>query len=834
MKFHAKSAKFFRKECKEKMNKCFFEDFFILPRLLFLLFAFFLNNIVYSQTYTNTLEDSTFSEIWIGSQTIDSGFSHSGTHYSLTDSLNPYGLGVEMFFPQERKGQNTILYIEAWAKSDKANAYSIFVLSIEDQQGTVFWKGIPLSSVLLEKDKWFRFIDSVPIPASLTAKGKIKAFLWNAGKNQKVGIDDLSISFREKQLPTYLPEVGTFDYSVKTFPEKELFSNSFYSVIYQKNKKQLMITTPNGTQILNNLFSVLEYSTKKGGGSDLSYFEFVGSKRKKGNTILKFALKTAVSKVKLEMKCNFESPTIGYSITENFTKNCDIHRSSIAFDAKQEPNEVYRFNRKSHSSNFQSEYWLDKEGIRFGKADSSLLFYHNKDISSLQFDNKNNRLLVNLDWEKDHPFLRFPLNPDSNDWKLEQSFSTYKRGDKQKYSFTAFAGSKARNLARFMKNPNGFEATYIWTEHADFSDIRTNRATYFGSERITNADSAIGGFVKYNIPVTKSVFYDNPDSITNFDASNGLFRSLECSIKPDSAFSRFLDEIYKNGSEICLHTPEQFTTNPIRFEEALFYMQNKFKSPSWIDHGYNNQPQNNREDLVCDGSLTKSEFYSLDKWNKHGLKYFWNPYYEDYFSFKEYGFHSSIEKAYTGWGDFIPKPDYWQHNSKTENIYHWPTASALFVENDGMWDYLFNTKKFKDFISNWSVEINHCYPPWVDPKKGFWTYGSDSTIVAQDGFNKTLELMSDLRDKGKLNVCTIEEFMDYRLATEEVDYEILVDGRIKITNNSGKQIQGLSFATKAKYVLVDRLKPQQKTVGNDLVFWFDIGAGKSKVIRAIE
>ena len=72
-----------------------------------------------------------------------------------------------------------------------------------------------------------------------------------------------------------------------------------------------------------------------------------------------------------------------------------------------------------------------------------------------------------------------------------------------------------------MKNPAGYEAAYIWTEHADYTDISTNRATYFGSEKIINADSATGGFVYFNIPVTKSVFYANPDSVTNEKASNG-------------------------------------------------------------------------------------------------------------------------------------------------------------------------------------------------------------------------------------------------------------------------------------------------------------------------
>jgi len=812
------------------MNICRFRK---LGLLLLGLFVLTFNAYLFPQTYRTTLEDSTFSKMWIGTQSIDSGFSHSGTHYSLTDSVNPYGLGIEMFFPEGKRGKNTLLEIEGWVKSDKANAYSIFVFSIEKQGETVFWKGIPLSPLLMEQAKWFRFYDSVPIPANLTSSGKIKAFLWNAGQRQKVGIDDLSISFKEKKSNTYIPELASLDYSRRTYPEKLLFSNNYYSIVYQQDKKQLIIRGKGEEQIIDDFRYLLNYSSTIGNTNELSNLEFVGSKNKNGITVLKFVIKTIVNRLKMEVSCNQESAKIGFSITEKYTKACAVHRSAILLEASVKASEIYRFNRKADMVKFQNEYWLDKEGIKFGDADSSLIIYHNKDISSLQFDKNGKRLLVNLDWEKDHPFLRFPLENDSIDWKMEQSFSTYKRGDKRIYYFSVYAGGKVANLPRFMKNPFGFEATYIWTEHADFSDIRTNRATYFGSEEIALADSAIGGFVKYNIPVTKSVFYDNPDSIANTEASNGMFNSLECAIKTDTAFSRFLDEVYAKGSEICLHTPEQFTTTPGQLDEALSFMQNKYHSSSWIDHGYNNHQQNNREDLVCDGSLKDSPFYSIGKWNEYNIKYLWNPYYEDYYSFKDFGFNSSIEKAYIGWGDFIPKPDYWQHKNKTANIYHWPTASAMFVDTEGMWDYLFNTEKFNDFIENWSVEINHCYPAWTDPKKGFWVYNSDSLIVAAEGFNKTLKLMSDLCDQGKLNVCTIGDFMDYRLSTENVEYRILTDGRVKISNNSGKLIKGLSFATKAKFVLVDRQWPNQKIVEDDLIFWFDIEAGESKIVRVI-
>jgi len=139
-----------------------------------------------------------------------------------------------------------------------------------------------------------------------------------------------------------------------------------------------------------------------------------------------------------------------------------------------------------------------------------------------------------------------------------------------------------------------------------------------------------------------------------------------------------------------------------------------------------------------------------------------------------------------------------------------------------------------DLVDSWSVDINHCYPAWVDPEKGFWVYDTDSTIVAAPGFNRTLERMANLRDHKKLNVTTVRDFLDYQLAVEKVNYEILPDGRIRITNQSNEHIEGLSFATKAKHVLVNDQIPEQKIVGDDIVFWFDLIANQSKLIRLID
>jgi len=79
-----------------------------------------------------------------------------------------------------------------------------------------------------------------------------------------------------------------------------------------------------------------------------------------------------------------------------------------------------------------------------------------------------------------------------------------------------------------------------------------------------------------------------------------------------------------------------------------------------------------------------------------------------------------------------------------------------------------------------------------------WTYDSDSTIIAQPGLNIALANMAQLRDEGKLNVCTIEDFLDYRTAIDKVDYILLPDGRIRLINNSDSEYKRSNNGCKSK------------------------------------
>ncbi len=797
-------------------------------------FALSFSTVGKAQSFFTDLEENTTDTIWINANLKDTVSAFSGKNFAFTNPQYPYGLGFITKFPEAKVGHNCLFSVGGWVKSNNKNPHALYVISIEREGKSIFWHGIALSDIISDSGQWYQFADTLLIPQTYTYNSNIKAYLWN-NSQQRLGIDDLGFSFGANQNPSYLPQNLTFpDLNISHAKTKNLFENDYYSILYDSGRESIRILDANGEILVNSLHYTTEKKVSGTSASQDLRFKFSSSKMKKGEQVLSFKFRDKSERCILRILCNSGSPNIRFEVENKFRKEQDTHRSALVFGMDAPLKEVFRSNRKSDTSQFQEEYWLNRQGAYFANNTSGLMVYHNPEISSMQLQTEQNKLVVNLDYANDHPYFRFPLAPDSSNWKLEQSFSAHQKCDRSQSSFSIWAGIPEINLPRLMKNPLGFEATYIWTEHADFSDIRTNRATYFGREDIRKSSDAIGGFLRFNIPVTKSVFYGNPDGITNEEASDGLFTGLESSIQTDTAFASFLRDIHSQGHEICLHTPEQFTTNRAYLEEALAYMSIHFQSPSWIDHGHNNGLQNNREDFLCDGTLEESQWYAMDLWEQYGVNYFQNPYYEEFFSFQHWQFNQSIEKPSNSYGDFIPRPDYFLHPSQTGDIYHWPNTSALFVKNESDWSFYFNDNNLSRFTENWGVDINHCYPAWTHPDKGFWKYTTDSLIVAQDGFNNTLALMDAYRNRGLLNVTTVADFMDYQLALEKIKYEFLADGRIRITNLSHTPIQGLSFATKGSFVLVDRLKPAQKKSGTDLIFWFDLEENASSIIRILE
>jgi hypothetical protein len=526
---------------------------------------------------------------------------------------------------------------------------------------------------------------------------------------------------------------------------------------------------------------------------------------------------------------NPESEEIKIDVETTYKKDVQVIREAMILKLTQPLKEVYRRNSIIDTSFFQSEYWLNKEGVRFGRGKNTLLIYHAPGISSLQLNVPENQLIINLDYANDHPFQYFPLLDSMMNEKKDLSCSIYKAGESRKNSFSIHAGKDVEFVPRLMLNPDGYLAAHIFTEHADWTDLPTHKAVYFGSEKINNAKDATGGFIKNKIPVSKSVFYSNPEKVLNSDSKHSsIFTTPIASIKGTKGFEDFLKQLQQEGNEICLHTPDQNTSMRSLVEEACAYMQKNFHSVTWIDHGYNNGPKNNREAFVCDGLNATSTSYAKDIWEKYGVKYFWNSYYEDFRTNDSmyFDFYGSPMHPYPGFGDAAPQPLYWKSPTRTGDFISWPTRDLLEIHDPGLWKYHFSKERMNDFLHQRAVKFEHCYPAGSIPGRGFWTKNDKNEIVVEPNFNYVLEMFAAYRDSGWINSTTVSSLLDYWLACENINFEYTGSTTVKITNRNKSDLKGISFAVNAKKILSDK-KINQKFFDGDLIFWFDMKAGES-------
>jgi hypothetical protein len=271
--------------------------------------------------------------------------------------------------------------------------------------------------------------------------------------------------------------------------------------------------------------------------------------------------------------------------------------------------EVYRKNSKMDTKNFQDEYWLGQQGVRFGKGEHSAFVYHSPGIPSMVLETKKKELLLNLDDMYDHRFFQIQ-GEDRKKGEIRHP-SEYKSGESRQNTFSLVVGHSSHFMPRLMLQPYGYLATHIWTEHADNTTLATNRALYYGSDKINSAKDAKGGFVKYHIPVTKSVFYSNPYYYKHPD--------MGVAIKEDADYLAFLDDLYSHGIEIAMHNVHPYM-NPTRetLEQALAFMRKRFHTVTWIDHG----------DLATNFSFQgldkRSPSYAEDLWKKMEFGIFGN------------------------------------------------------------------------------------------------------------------------------------------------------------------------------------------------------------------
>ncbi len=733
-----------------------------------------------------------------------------------------YSLAKDVDLSALRSASALEVFAEAkvyFAKGEKV----LLVISLMAYDTLRFWHAIalqqPNSDGLAEAEKLLL------LPPDYSRDATLRAYFWNPDSAALI-VTKAEIQIRPHTFPVLTPP--NFE-SAYPGPAQLLFQNHCFELHYHPQTRQLSLADARG-KTLAGPFQLLAEILKENDTVSLftDKWKLKGRFYEPAKTTAVLMARNPYQQVKILLSTN-QHQGLKIAMESRFRRKAKVVRQALVIPLSERPDLVIDDKALLHKADYNQRYYLGQGGFMSGEKERRLSVLQNRQMGSMQLDMSLSRLVVNLSFAYEQPMIRYPLDEKRQDYFEDLSSTAFKRGQGLEGCFTLWPGQGNQSMPRLMPIPGGAEAAVVWTEHADWTDLRTHKAVHFGCDTITKAEKAQGGFDGYGIRITKSVFYHNPEGITNTQASFGRFKGLHATLA-DTAFRAFISQLAASGHEIGLHTPEQHSSKRLWMRQALLFTQTNYQSTIWIDHGYNNQPNANRENMVADGLVKKTRHYSADLWRKYGIKYLWNPALEEIRPFEKYAFDGNFIIPYPGFGPVLPHVIFSQHPAASGFLL-WNTSGTLELPTDALWDYAFSPERLERLMQYHSIWINHVYPAWTLPDKGFWTYDSDSNLVAMPGFNRALALLSKLQNSGRLINTTLSRLAAYHELLRDVELVPLDDGQMLVINHNPLPISGLSFATTSVNVHIENHEFYSRRHGNTTYFWFDLEGGATTVIR---
>lgn len=774
-----------------------------------------------AQRYFIGFEPDEAQTFWTDFTPVADSSSPQGKYAGLIRADQTFALNINAPVPEELAGINQNWQLTAFIKSEKLSTGALFVITVMRADTLVLYQGVRCDDFLRHRTQWNKLHYTFKLPADLSHDIRIKAYIWNREAAEFL-VDSVEISVHHSSPLSFLPDFDAIDDDSSRYHTLAYGKN--FQLQWQAENQWLRLADSSGAPISRPIAWIVELGRKE----DSTLWRQTQAwrlKKKSGHrhqTRLHFEARIDEMTAMMEIVISPNNHQLRCEVRTTAKRPVILWRNSLVTSFLDSVHAVIRQSGLLDTNSFQPEYYLRNGGVVFGENKRSVMMHNSLQLSSSQLNTQKGQLFLNLDLATDHPLLHYPLIPDTSDYFVDLSAATIQKKQCFRGSFSFFFGLESYDIPRILWIPDGYDAAFVWTEHADWTDIATQRAVNFGRSNLVRPADAVGGFVGYDIPVTRSIFYANPDGIRNSQASNGHFMGFHATLTTDTAFANLMQQLHDKGHELCLHTPEQFTSTSAMLRRALKDMQLRFGSVSWIDHGYNNKAENNRENLCCDGLDPQSPVAVRRLWKKHGIRYLWNAWYEEVSPWNDFAFDGHFMIPYPGFGDAFPVPMVCRHPSFPEAML-WGTTGTLEAPTDEVWDYLFQPKRMEKLIQNRSVYFAHIYPAWVKEGKGYWKSDVDGNLVAMDGFNRALKTLQQLREKRLVLPSTVQQIVSHYEGLRQIRVEKISDHSLELFNPSRITIKGMSMAMKGNSVQINgRETKNRKVSGDEIIFWFDL------------
>lgn len=750
----------------------------------------------------------------------DIEFPHSGKAAAELTPENIYGPALEVNIPNDLKNRNFELVYLCYLRLANKNDNAVLVTSVQKGDSTIYWNSRDIKP-FIKTNEWNLFTDTLLLPADIDTDATVKMFIWNNNAAQKIWVDDIRVSFINHKHTTYLPLWE--DISNDTKNAKEIANTGFCKFLYLKQNGQLVIANLKGDPLIKQVVVCLDKGPKEKPDYKLwSVLKQTGVSRTNGKLTLDFFAGHPWADITIQFVCDSTMNSIKVKTTTTYKINAKVYRTAVGLISSVANTKLITSAGDLITQTKEDEFWINTNGgALYGETGNTWSVLKPANLSSIQVNKNSNSLWLNADYYLDHPHLYMPLKDSARNIMEDYSAMLVKSGQRLSSEFEIRINSDF-NFPRIFPHQSGNLSTLLFTEHADWSTLQSHRAVYFGNEEITDITNAMGGFSFYKIPVTKSVFYNNinKSKFTKDNNSLGLTSEL-VSIKGNKQFEEFLIQLKNNGNEICLHTPEDKTTTKANVNEALKYMSKNFNSKTWIDHGYDNSPSDNREDISCDGLNPASVNFIGDALKKNNVHYLWQPYYEDIAPFKKYTFNANLTVPYKGFGNFIPSPDCWMHPNYDSSFTFWPTSFVMEAADPNLWDYVLSNQRIAAAIQQHAPIFLHVYPPALHNNYGFIKQNENGKLITEPKFNEALSRIAAFREKGFLNTSTITEYLGYLKQLDNIEYIIKPNENIHLKNKSDKTIKGFTLVGQEPFKISNKAI-NQKIYKNNYYVWFDL------------
>jgi hypothetical protein len=624
--------------------------------------------------------------------------------------------------------------------------------------------------------------------------------------------------------------------------DKLLFGNSWYRIVQKPAGEIVILNAAGDITLVSDLFLATQVRLGCQHVAETARI-IVSDVRSIGTGDDSEIALDATSKnlsTQITIVCRRASPaaSVTFRTQSNLRSELEVLHHSLVLSMTSVLAALYLKNGKELRLFQQSRYWLDRQGARFGNGLSSVLVYHTPNISSLEVDIETNRLFVHVDHAQDHPLL----HENKTGGYRDVSSMVLVLPQVHESSFTVWFGYEPKVMVRLMAQPGGFPSAHVWTEHACNTDFRVHRAVYFGSDQIVHARDAIGGFVKSKIPVTKSVFFENPNKILNAGLSKVATGPMP-SLMGTEGFEDFIDELAKVGHEICLHCVAPGTSSETGIAAALKYMGERYKMQSWIDHFWfknDGTRQGCQESFCCRGLRS----YSRKLWEENNVRYFWNPYFEYMCNHPNYPYKNrrSPREELNHWtfDQDLHNPLYWRHPTfvgqadivgpRTGPFMSFATFQAWYPSQHSN---RYDPDRLSTLIDDWGISVAHSYITLHSDANKAWEQKSDGSIVISQEFDGLLKRMADLQRRGLLLNTTVRELLGYHMALEELEFRPAPEiGGIELINKSAESLRGLALASDGAEVWVNGRPVAGTWHSGSFIFVIDLEAGAAARIQS--